>query len=805
MSSIYEEIIKRLDTLATDIAALTINEGAGAAGGSLSGSGTTNRIAQWTGASSLGDSTLIKTGAGVLTLAAGADYTLTVPATGTAALGTGGATQIGVWADANTLSSSANLTHVSGLNSTLTVTGQNSKVYINGTQPDPNYSQLIFQRAGVDWVGLTADYNGGRPLFKIGLADVGIGTTQLWFANSENGTGGYPGHVYTPSEYTRLHLNGIHTNISDALLAVGGRAWFSGIIESSLATGTAPFVIASTTLNTNLNADLLDGQHASDFAAASAAVTGSGTTNRIAQWTGTSSLGDSTLIKSGAGVLTISAAADYTLTVPATGTVPLGTGAANQITYWSGTNTQTGSANLTVDAAASKIILGADANLYRQAADMLWTDDSVTIDRGLVVNESGGNYSFRVESDVNANAINMTGATGVIGFGIAANAAVHIWQSYNQTNTGTNVTYYGQLADYTFTPATAPTGYTAYGAFYGATIASAHNITSAYGGRFNLTASTGITITNGIGGEFRLISAPATGITTTLTNVSIGRFSFAKSGVGATAYTTLKVVDIEAPILSAGTLSGTTAYGLYVGSLTSYGATNPYAIYTNNGIVHLNAGGATDGDLIVSSDTENMIVSDASADTIYLGGQTNGISITKGGDLTLLGTATVYDDFVVMLANVKAPASDPPTWRAYKGTEVPAFGAANTNILYFTVQLPYRWKDGGVIEPHFHAAYPNANTGNSRWTLTYSWANIDGTFPTETSVSATFAAPGVADAHKLHSFGTISPTGKTGSSVLLCSLARIGGNAADTYASDIYATSADFHIEIDKMGAFAAP
>lgn len=36
--------------------------------------------------------------------------------------------------------------------------------------------------------------------------------------------------------------------------------------ESTQPTGTAPFVIASTTVNTNLNADLLDGQHASAFA-----------------------------------------------------------------------------------------------------------------------------------------------------------------------------------------------------------------------------------------------------------------------------------------------------------------------------------------------------------------------------------------------------------------------------------------------------------------------------------------------------------------------------------------------------------
>lgn len=157
MASIYEEIIKRLDTLATDIAALTINEGAGAAGGSLSGSGTTNRIAQWTGSASLGDSTLIKTGAGVLTLSAGADYTLTVagtssiagtlsgggtvatggftltvPATGTAAMGAG----------TNTVSTTNNATidnHTHAVTSSSNP-GANARLLASSA---PGYLQLV--------------------------------------------------------------------------------------------------------------------------------------------------------------------------------------------------------------------------------------------------------------------------------------------------------------------------------------------------------------------------------------------------------------------------------------------------------------------------------------------------------------------------------------------------------------------------------------------------------------------------------------------------------------------------------------
>jgi hypothetical protein len=42
-------------------------------------------------------------------------------------------------------------------------------------------------------------------------------------------------------------------------------AYVSGQINSSLATGTSPFAVTSTTVNTNLNADMVDGLHASSF------------------------------------------------------------------------------------------------------------------------------------------------------------------------------------------------------------------------------------------------------------------------------------------------------------------------------------------------------------------------------------------------------------------------------------------------------------------------------------------------------------------------------------------------------------
>lgn len=60
---------------------------------------------------------------------------------------------------------------------------------------------------------------------------------------------------------------------------INGNGQITGVLESTVAMGTAPFTIASGTVNTNLNADLLDGNHASAFAASAHTHTESDITN----------------------------------------------------------------------------------------------------------------------------------------------------------------------------------------------------------------------------------------------------------------------------------------------------------------------------------------------------------------------------------------------------------------------------------------------------------------------------------------------------------------------------------------------
>lgn len=163
---------------------------------------------------------------------------------------------------------------------------------------------------------------------------------------------------------------------------------------------------------------------------------------------------------------------------------------------------------------------------------------------------------------------------------------------------------------------------------------------------------------------------------------------------------------------------------------------------------------------------------------------------------------TAWDDQQVNISGVRIPTSGAPTWTAYKGSYVLSFSASSTNTIYFVAQLTHRYRVETDIEFHLHLAYPDANAGNTYWEFTHSWASIGDTFPAASTVNATIASSGVADEHQLADIAsTISGTGQGISSVLLCSLARLGGNAADTYASAVYLTALDFHIECDSLGS----
>jgi len=191
---------------------------------------------------------------------------------------------------------------------------------------------------------------------------------------------------------------------------------------------------------------------------------------------------------------------------------------------------------------------------------------------------------------------------------------------------------------------------------------------------------------------------------------------------------------------------------------------------------------------------------------IYVDGDINSnnddLTIVTGVGNTMVLDTPVWTDLSISMANTKTPASNAPTWRYFQGTEVPAFSASQVNVLYFTAQLPHSYKEGSDLEFHIHISYPDANVGDSRWYFNYSWANDDAVFAVPTIVLKTVASPTTTNYHQRADIATtISGVGKKISSVLVCSIQRLGNVGEDTYANEIYLLSGDFHYQIDTIGS----
>jgi hypothetical protein len=175
-----------------------------------------------------------------------------------------------------------------------------------------------------------------------------------------------------------------------------------------------------------------------------------------------------------------------------------------------------------------------------------------------------------------------------------------------------------------------------------------------------------------------------------------------------------------------------------------------------------------------------------------------------GTNKTIELSEVVYDDQQVSIGSVGFGASA-PSWTAYKSGEVLAFANNQSNKITFNAQLSHRYKLGTNIDFHIHTIAPNNNSGDVRWQLTYSWADIGSDFPAETTTLATQTI--AANSQDEHLYFEIddavsSASAEAGvSGVLICSLTRLGSDGADTYASSIYLAALDFHFQINTIGS----
>ena len=170
---------------------------------------------------------------------------------------------------------------------------------------------------------------------------------------------------------------------------------------------------------------------------------------------------------------------------------------------------------------------------------------------------------------------------------------------------------------------------------------------------------------------------------------------------------------------------------------------------------------------------------------------------TFDGTVLLDGEATAWDDLLMPLQSGKQGVLNKPDFDAVEGVYL--FPQADaTEIIYFNVQLPHRWKVGSVVYPHLH--WHQAADQAPVFKVDYRWTDIGGTVGAwQTYVMDQLVKTYTGGTIHQISNGTggISGDGFGISSILQCKLYRDD----NVYTGDVGATSFDVHIEIDSFGS----
>ena len=172
----------------------------------------------------------------------------------------------------------------------------------------------------------------------------------------------------------------------------------------------------------------------------------------------------------------------------------------------------------------------------------------------------------------------------------------------------------------------------------------------------------------------------------------------------------------------------------------------------------------------------------------------------------VISTIPQWDDLRVPLTSTTKSGSKIPTFDKFlddgsgsQGVFADLFSPLTEQEVYFSCQLPHSYLEGSNIEAHVHWAPINANAGNVRWGLEYTWASMTETIANTNIIIVSDNTDGVSKKHHLTSFGYLTGSGQRISSMLLCRLFRDA--TVDTYASDAAVLEIDFHFQKDSLGS----
>lgn len=210
------------------------------------------------------------------------------------------------------------------------------------------------------------------------------------------------------------------------------------------------------------------------------------------------------------------------------------------------------------------------------------------------------------------------------------------------------------------------------------------------------------------------------------------------------------------------------------------------------------------GLLVYDTDSSRFYYYDGGWNTVanqhQLGGSSNYAEFEDDGTLIFYGSSTTFDDLQVPgLATVKGSAS--PTLTNFLGSTY-LYSFSNGDEVYFTVQIPHGWKEGSYIYPHVHFVSSAATSEHVEWGLEYTWASVDGSFSSPTTIYATETDPIGSNVHEVVGFGGVSGTGQKISSMMVCRLFRSTSQGQTPYYSgEVFLLQFDIHYEVNTVGS----
>ena len=171
-------------------------------------------------------------------------------------------------------------------------------------------------------------------------------------------------------------------------------------------------------------------------------------------------------------------------------------------------------------------------------------------------------------------------------------------------------------------------------------------------------------------------------------------------------------------------------------------------------------------------------------------------------------TVSAWDDFRISATSTKLGGTKDPSFALIKddgagsqGVFSYLFDRTAEEELYFSAQLPHKYKEGTDIYPHVHWNPISEGSGQYvKWGLEYTWANYNEAIANTAIISASGLAND-ASYHTKTDLPVINGSGKTISSMLMCRIFRDSTSDDDNYGDDASLLEVDFHYEINSLGS----